>query len=426
MTIVLFGTLLLLLILGIPIGVALGMAAIISLVFGDIPTPPLVVAQRMFTSVDSFPYMAIPFFMLAGGLMESGGISKRLINFARACVGSVPGGLGIITVIASAFFGAISGSNPATVAAIGGIMIPAMIKAGYPKDFSSAIAAAGGTLGVIIPPSIPMVTYGVVAGVSIGTLFMAGFVPGILIAIALCSVIYFSAVKMDLPKGESRNFKTFIGAFKEAILALVMPLIILGGIYGGIFTPTEAAAVAVLYSFFISMFVYKELKMSDLSQVIIKAGVSTSVVFFVIATSSSFSWLITSARIPTAITQAMLSFSTNKYVILLMINVLLLLLGIFLETQAIILLVAPIILPLALQLGINPIVLGLIMVVNTSIGMITPPMAVNLFVACGISNLSIEKISKRIVPFLIGEMVIVLLISNLPQVIMFVPSLFGR
>lgn len=426
MTIILFGSLLLLLILGIPIGVALGMAAIISLVFGDIPTPPLVVAQRMFTSVDSFPYMAIPFFMLAGGLMESGGISKRLINFARACVGSVPGGLGIITVIASAFFGAISGSNPATVAAIGGIMIPAMIKAGYPKDFSSAVAAAGGTLGVIIPPSIPMVTYGVVAGVSIGTLFLAGFVPGILIAIALCSVIYFSAVKMDLPKGEPRNFKTFIGAFKEAILALVMPLIILGGIYGGVFTPTEAAAVAVLYSFFISMFVYKELKMSDLSQVIIKAGVSTSVVFFVIATSSSFSWLITSARIPTAITQAMLSFSTNKYVILLMINVLLLLLGTFLETQAIILLVAPIILPLALQLGINPIVLGLIMVVNTSIGMITPPMAVNLFVACGISNLSIEKISKRIVPFLIGEMVIVLLISNLPQVIMFVPSLFGR
>ncbi len=426
MTIILFGALLLLLILGIPIGVALGMAAIISLVFGDIPTPPLVVAQRMFTSVDSFPYMAIPFFMLAGGLMESGGISKRLINFARACVGSVPGGLGIITVIASAFFGAISGSNPATVAAIGGIMIPAMIKAGYPKDFSSAVAAAGGTLGVIIPPSIPMVTYGVVAGVSIGTLFMAGFVPGILIAIALCSVIYFSAVKMDLPKGEPRNFKTFIGAFKEAVLALVMPLIILGGIYGGVFTPTEASAVAVLYSFFISMFVYKELKMSDLNQVIIKAGVSTSVVFFVIATSSSFSWLITSAQIPTAITQAMLSFSTNKYVILLMINVLLLLLGTFLETQAIILLVAPIILPLALQLGINPIVLGLIMVVNTSIGMITPPMAVNLFVACGISNLSIEKISKRIVPFLIGEMVIVLLISNLPQVIMFVPSLFGR
>ncbi len=426
MTIILFGVLLILLILDIPIGVALGMAAILSLLFGDMPTPPLVVAQRMFTSVDSFPYMAIPFFMLAGGLMESGGISKRLINFARACVGTVPGGLGIITVVASAFFGAISGSNPATVAAIGGIMIPAMIKAGYPKDFSAAVAAAGGTLGVIIPPSIPMVTYGVVAGVSIGTLFMAGFVPGIIIAIALCMVIYFSAVKMDLPKGEPRNLKSFIGAFKEAILALIMPLIILGGIYGGVFTPTEAAAVAVIYSFFVSIFVYKELKMSDLGQVIIKAGVSTSVVFFVIATSSSFSWLITSARIPMAITQAMISFSSNKYVILFMINVLLLILGTFLETQAIILLVAPIILPLALQLGINPIVLGLIMVVNTSIGMITPPMAVNLFVACGISNLSIEKITKKIIPFLVVEIVIVLLISNLPQVIMVVPSLFGR
>jgi C4-dicarboxylate transporter DctM subunit len=426
MSLLLFGTLLVLLVLNIPIGVALGLASITALVFGNMPTPPLVVAQRMFTAVDSFPFMAIPFFMLAGGLMESGGISRRLISFAKACVGTVPGGLGIITIVASAFFGAISGSNPATVAAIGGIMIPAMIKAGYPRDFAAAVAAAGGTLGVIIPPSIPMVTYGVVASVSIGTLFMAGFVPGIIIALCLIGVIYFYALKLDLPKGEPTSLKLFVSSFKEAILALVMPIIILGGIYGGVFTPTEAAAVAVVYSFIVSIFVYKELTIKELGPVIVKAGVSTSVVLFVIATSASFSWLITSAQIPAKVTAAMMSLSSNAVVITLLINIILLFLGTFLETQAIILLVAPILLPLAMQLGIDPIVLGIIMVVNTSVGMITPPMAVNLFVACGISNLKVEQISRKIVPFLIVEIIIVLIISNFPNISMFIPNLLGK
>ncbi|QNB48498.1 TRAP transporter large permease subunit [Thermanaerosceptrum fracticalcis] len=426
MSLLLFGTLLVLLVLNIPIGVALGLSSITALVFGNMPTPPLVVAQRMFTAVDSFPFMAIPFFMLAGGLMESGGISRRLISFAKACVGTVPGGLGIITIVASAFFGAISGSNPATVAAIGGIMIPAMIKAGYPRDFAAAVAAAGGTLGVIIPPSIPMVTYGVVASVSIGTLFMAGFIPGVIIALCLIGVIYFYALKLDLPKGEPTNLKLFVSSFKEAILALVMPIIILGGIYGGVFTPTEAAAVAVVYSFIVSIFIYKELTIKDLGPVIVKAGVSTSVVLFVIATSASFSWLITSAQIPAKVTAAMMSLSTNAVVITLLINLILLFLGTFLETQAIILLVAPILLPLAVQLGIDPIVLGIIMVVNTSVGMITPPMAVNLFVACGISNLKVEQISRRIVPFLIIEIILVLILSNLPQIVMFLPNLLGK
>ncbi|MFZ5753922.1 MAG: TRAP transporter large permease, partial [Bacillota bacterium] len=356
----------------------------------------------------------------------SGGISRRLISFAKACVGTVPGGLGIITIVASAFFGAISGSNPATVAAIGGIMIPAMIKAGYPRDFAAAVAAAGGTLGVIIPPSIPMVTYGVVASVSIGTLFMAGFIPGVIIALCLIGVIYFYALKLDLPKGEPTNLKLFVSSFKEAILALVMPIIILGGIYGGVFTPTEAAAVAVVYSFIVSIFIYKELTIKDLGPVIVKAGVSTSVVLFVIATSASFSWLITSAQIPAKVTAAMMSLSTNAVVITLLINLILLFLGTFLETQAIILLVAPILLPLAVQLGIDPIVLGIIMVVNTSVGMITPPMAVNLFVACGISNLKVEQISRRIVPFLIIEIILVLILSNLPQIVMFLPNLLGK
>lgn len=423
MTLLLFGTLLILLLLNIPIAVSLGLASITALTFGNMPTPALVVAQRMFTSVDSFPFMAIPFFMLAGGLMEHGGISKRLIKFAEACVGTVGGGLAVITIVASAFFGAISGSNPATVAAIGGIMIPAMDKAGYPKDFASAVAAAGGTLGVVIPPSIPMITYGVVAGVSISTLFIAGIIPGILLAIGLMIVISIYAKKMNLPKGEPTSFKKVFVAFKDAILALLMPIIILGGIYGGVFTPTEAAAVAVVYSFFVSVFIYKEIKVKDLGPVIVKAAISTSVVLFVIATSASFSWIITSAQIPAKVTTAMMGLTSNIFVITLLINIMLLFLGSFLETQAIILLVAPILLPLMTALGMSPILLGIIIVVNTSVGMITPPMAVNLFVACGISGLKVERISKRIIPFLITEVIIVLLITNIPQISLFLPSI---
>ncbi|MBZ4686589.1 MAG: C4-dicarboxylate transporter, DctM subunit [Clostridia bacterium] len=415
---ILFITLAVLLVFNIPIAVALGLSAIAAITFGNTPIPPLVVAQRMFTSVDSFPFMAIPFFMLAGGLMEGGGISKRLINFAQSLVGPIPGGLGIITVVASAFFGAISGSNPATVAAIGGIMIPAMIKAGYPKSFAAAVAAAAGTLGVIIPPSIPMVTYGVVASVSIGDLFIAGIVPGLLMAVSLCLIIVFYAKKMNLRGGEKLSLKRILRTGIDAIWALFMPVIILGGIYGGVFTPTEAAAVAVVYAFLISFFVYKELKIKDLRQIIPKAGISTSIVMFVIATSQSFSWLITSEQIPALVANTMLAISDNVFVITLLINVLLLFLGTFLETQAIILLITPILLPLAAKIGVDPLLLGIIIVVNTSAGMITPPMAVNLFVACGITNIKIEQISRTIIPFLVAELITIILITNFPGISM--------
>ncbi|MEW6623446.1 MAG: TRAP transporter large permease [Bacillota bacterium] len=426
MTLIMFGTLLILLLINVPIAVALGLASFAALQFGTMPTPLLLVAQRMFTSVDSFPFMAIPFFMLAGCIMESGGISRRLINFAKTIVGGLPGGLGVITIVASAFFGAISGSNPATVAAIGGIMIPSMIRAGYPKDFASAIAAAGGTLGVIIPPSIPMITYGVVAGVSIGALFIAGIIPGIIMAMGLVLVVIMYSKKLDL-KGEERStFKDFLKAGKEAILALMMPVIILGGIYGGVFTPTEAAAVAVVYAFIVSMFIYREICIKDMGKIIVKAGISTSVVLLVIATSASFSWLITSAQIPAAVTKSMLSISTNIFVLTLLINILLLVLGTFLETQAIILLIAPILLPLAVVIGIDPLLLGIIMVVNTSVGMITPPLAVNLFVACGISNLRIEQISRKIIPFLIIELITVVLITNFPKLSMWLPQVLMK
>ncbi|HOV37257.1 MAG TPA: TRAP transporter large permease subunit [Spirochaetales bacterium] len=414
MEFILFGSFLILLVLNIPIAVALGLSGIIALIFGDMPTPPLLIAQRMFTSLDSFPFMAIPFFMLAGGFMEQGGMSRRLVNFAQALIGSVKGGLGIITIVSCAFFAALSGSNPATVAAIGSIMIPAMIQAGYPLSFAAALAAAGGTLGVVIPPSIPMVTYGVVTNTSIGDLFIAGLIPGLLLALSLIGVVIWKAHTLNLPRGAKSSLANLWKTGRDAFLALMMPIIILGGIYGGIFTPTEAAAVATVYAFIVGVFVFREINLDRTIHIILKASVNTAVVFFVIATSSSFSWLLTSLQVPARVAAAMLEVSRNPFVIILFLNVVLLFLGAILETQAIILLVTPIIFPLAQQLGIHPIVLGILIVVNTSIGMITPPMAVNLFVACSLTGLTIEKISRSILIFLAAELIILLMVSNIP------------
>lgn len=423
MELMLFAVFVTLLVINIPIAIALGMAGVIALIFGDMPTPPLIVAQRMFTAVDSFPFMAIPFFMIAGGFMETGGMSRRLVDFAKSLIGSLKGGLGIITVLACAFFAALSGSNPATVAAIGSLMIPAMVKAGYPLPFSAAVAAAGGTLGVIIPPSIPMVTYGVVTNTSIGDLFLAGVIPGVLVATAIIGVVLWKSHQLNLPGGEPTSFAKILKTGREAILALLMPIIILGGIYGGIFTPTEAAAVATVYAFIVGVFVFKEIKFADMSNIILKAATSSAVVLLVIATSSSFSWLLTSLQVPDKVAALMLDISNNPVIILFILNIILLFLGTILETQAIILLVAPIIFPLAMKLGIHPLVLGIIMVVNTSIGMITPPMAVNLFVACSITGLSIEKITKPILVFLAAELVALLLITNFPIISLYLVQL---
>ncbi len=417
MAVTMFGTLILLLVLNVPVAVSIGVAAILGVVTGGLPINPVVVAQRMFTSADSFPFMAIPFFMLAGGLMEYGGISRRLVNLASSLVGGFRGGLGLITILASAFFSAISGSNPATVAAIGGIMVPEMIRKGYPPAYAGAIAAAGGTLGVVIPPSIPMITFGVVAGVSIGDLFMAGFGPGILIALTISVVVVALSARMDIPLEPKRTFSDFLSALKDSVLAIVMPLIILGGIYGGIFTPTEAGAVAVVYSFVVSVFIYRELTLPKLKTVIIRAGISTSVVFFAIATSQSLSWLITISRVSQAIADSILSITSQPFLLITLVNVILLVFGIFLETQAIILLLAPLFLPIVTGVGMDPLMLGIIMVVNTSVGMITPPMAVNLFVAVSLvkeHNVTIEKITRYILPFLIVEIVDIFIVSNLP------------
>lgn len=416
----LFGGLFLLLLLNVPIAVCLTLACALAMFLGGMDANLVVLPQKMFTAMDSFPFMAVPFFMLAGGIMENGGISKRLIEFAKALIGWVPGGLSVITVVSSGFFGALSGSNAATVAAIGGTMIPAMEEEGYGKEYACAVAASAGTLGVVVPPSTPMITFGVASGVSIGTLFIAGFVPAFLMIFSLSMIMILKARKLGYGTIPF-NFQILCKSFFRSILAILMPVIILGGIYGGIFTPTESAAVAIVYSLIVSMLIYKEIGIRDLPRIIIASGRSTAVVMFVIAASGAFSWLLVYERIPNAIAAAILSVLDNKYVILMFLNVILLILGVFLETNAIILMITPMILPIASQIGVSYLEIGLIMVMNTSVGMLTPPMALNILIAAGIGNRSIESVSKKVIPFLLILIVDVMIVTYVPGFITFLP-----
>ena len=360
--------------------------------------------------------MAVPFFILAGNIMAEGGISDRLIGFFELLLKRLPGRLACISVVASGFFGAISGSNPATVAAIGGITAPRMIQKGYPPEKAAAIAASSGTLGVVIPPSIPMVTYAVTASVSIISMFEAGWVPGIMLIVGLCIANAIMCKKYDSVDTTKYPAKTYLIRFKDAFLALLMPVIILGGIYGGIFTPTESAAVACIYALIVSCFVFRELNLKQLYKIFKDSCISSAVVLFVVGMSAPFAWFMTSENIPTMISTAVMSTFHNKFVILLAMNLLLLFLGCFLETQSIILLVTPILLPMATALGVSPVALGLIIIVNTSIGMITPPMAVNLFVATGICKTTVGAVSKKIIPYLLLEFGILLLYTYIPIV----------
>ena len=422
----LFVTFLVTAVLGAPIWVVLASSSFVALKLAS-TTPLLVVVQRMFTSTDSFPLLAIPLFMISGNLMKGGGISRRLIKFCDALLGWLPGGLGMVAILACMFFAAISGSGPATVAAIGGLMIPEMVEAGYDKAFSAALMSVAGAIGVIIPPSIPMVNFGVAGSVSISTLFAAGFMPGILVGLALMLVCYFSAKKYGYGMHGEKKFslrkvgKTFI----EAFWALLMPIIILGGIYGGVFTPTEAAGVSVIYGFVVGVFGYKEMKLSDLVPMLMEAAKSTAMVMMIIAAAAGFGWILTAERIPDAIAAAIMSVTSNKFIVLLLINILLLFVGCIMETTASIIILTPIFLPMVTALGVNPIHFGIIMVVNLAIGMSTPPLGVNLFVSCGIAKITIEENSKQLVKFLVANVAALLLITYIEPISMFIPRLMG-
>lgn len=417
-------SLIIFLFLGVPIAFSIGAATIVGLWMGDVPLALL--GQQAFTSLDSFPSMAVPFFILAGALMETGGLSSRIVNAAQSLLGHVTGGLAIVTILASAFFAAISGSSPATVAAIGAIMVPSMVKRGYHKDFSAAVAASGGGLGIIIPPSIPMIIYGITANVSIGGMFMAGFGPGFVIVTILSLTVYLMARKRGYTGSDEKPSIKKVGrAFWDAKWALLSPVIILGGIYGGIFTPTESAVIAVVYGLIVGLFVYKELKWKDIPKALTSSAIMTGTVLVILSTATAFGQLIAMYQIPTMIAEAIISISQNKYVVLSLISLLILLIGTFMETLSIIIILAPLFLPVVTSLGVDPIHFGIIMVVGAEIGMLTPPLGVNLFVASGISKLNLETIAKAMLPFLFAMILSLIIITFVPVISTFLPRLFG-
>ncbi|MCI7658080.1 TRAP transporter large permease [Anaerotignum sp.] len=422
---VVFITLIVSLVLTVPIGFSLGIASLAYIFATDQLTLGFV-ARNMVTGTDSFPIMAIPFFVFAGELMGGGGISKRLLDVANVFFGRIRGGLAIVTVVVCMFFAAISGSGPATVAAVGGMVVPTMLEKGYDKKFVLALIAAAGSIGVIIPPSIPMVVYSVTVNSSVSSLFLAGFIPGILIGLVLIAYSYFYARTAGY-KGDTEPFS--IGrALREVWRgkwALLSPVIILGGIYGGIFTPTEAAAVSVIYSLIIGLFVHKELNFKQLIDVTKRACETTATILVVIGCATGFSKVLTLGRIPTTVATLLTTMTDSKVLILLLINLLLLLVGCFMETVCAIMILAPILFPVVTALGVDPVHFGIIMVTNLAIGFITPPLGVNLFVASRVGETTLDVVIKGIIPFLILMIATLMLITYVPAISMFLPNLLG-
>ena len=411
-------------VLGIPLAFSLGISSLIYLIVEVNTMPWGVIAQRLFEGANSFPLMAIPFFILAGALMNYGGLAKKLVDIAHFLVGFIRGGLAIVNIVGSMFFAGISGSSVADTAAIGSLLIPAMTERGYKKEFSVAVTASSSTIGVIIPPSIPMVLVGVIGGLSIGKLFLAGAIPGILLGFALMLVSYLISKKENYPKEQVPSFRKIVRSVKEGILALIMPLMILGGIIGGIFTPTEAGAVAALYSFIIGFFVYKKLKLADLPGILYDTLTNTAAIMFLVAVASLFGWILSYERIPQIIANAMLSITENQILILLLINIFLLMIGCVMDMTASLIILTPMFMPLIKTLGIDPIHFGVIMVLNLSIGLFTPPLGVCLIVPCQLAERKISDVLKDILPFFIACVVVLFLITYLPGLVTFLPNLF--
>lgn len=412
------------LLLGIPIAYAIGLSASIGLVTAA-NVNLAVVPQRMFTMLDSFSLLAIPFFVLAGNLMDRGGISKKLIRFASCIVGSIRGGLGMVTILSCMLFGAISGSGSAASAAIGSITIPAMKKQGYDTEFAGAITAVSGPLGIIIPPSVVMVIYATTANVSVGKMFLAGYLPGILLGLGMMISVYVFAVKRNYPAEARSSFKEFLTALREAVWALIMVVIIMGGIFGGFFTATEAACVAVFYALIVGFFIYKELKPEDLGSIFVSSAKTSAGIMFCVATTNILAWLMTNQQVPMKVAAVLGSSINSKILMLLMVNVIFLVLGTFLDSTPAIILAVPILLPLVQQYGVDPIHFGIITTVNLAIGMSTPPVGITLFVSSSIAETSLTKMVKFMVPIWSVMVAILLIITFVPQVSMLLPTLLG-
>jgi C4-dicarboxylate transporter DctM subunit len=409
--------------LGVPIAISIGVSTLAALLLSDIS--PALLAQLSFSALDSFTYLAIPLFILAGFLMESGGISKRIVDFAMSFVGRVDGGLGIVTVLACMFFAAISGSSPATVAAIGTMMIPAMVSKGYDPHFAGALTASAGSLGILIPPSIPMIIYAVTAEISIGDMFLAGFGPGALVGAVLIITVYVIAKKRGYKGGDKAfSIAECWRAFRAAKWALLVPIIILGGIYSGVFTATEAACVAVVYALIIGLFVHKELTFKQLPDVIYKAGITTGTVIIILGFATAFSRYLTLSNIPQTVSEMILSQTDSKIAILMIFVVMIMITGMFMETAAQILIYTPLFLPILVKLGVSPFHFGIILIVGTELALITPPVGVNLFVARGISGSTMMQLTRAILPFLLAMLAAQILLVFVPAISLFLIELF--
>ncbi len=418
---VLFISFALLLIMGAPIAICLGVSSIIAMLVQGAGRPLGTVMSAMpqmfSSSMSKFVLLAIPYFILAGNIMDKAQISKRLINLAEACVGHLRGGLAIVCVIVSCFFAAISGSGPATVAALGLVMIPGMIRSGYSPKFSAALMASAGAIGVIIPPSITFVVYGSIADASIGDLFKAGVIPGLIMGAALIATALILGRKVDLVKLPKASWHDRWVAFKKAFWGLLMPVIILGGIYGGFFTPTEAAAVSVVYGLVIGIFVYKTVKLKELWAIIIDSASTTATVLFITATASMFAYVLTRSRLDVAISDGLIAMSGGSTIIFfIIVNIILLIAGCFLDSTSALYIFTPLFVPVANALGIDPIHLGVVMIVNLAIGLYTPPVGVNLYVACGVAKVNLKQISKAVVPLILASLIVLLLITYIPGI----------
>jgi len=420
----LFTTFAVCLVLGVPVGISLGLAAAVYLVGAGIDLS--VVPQFMFAGMDSFVLLCIPGFVLAGNLMNGGGITDQIVRFGNAVVGHIRGGLGLANVLGSMIFAGISGTAVAETASIGSVMIPAMRKSGYDAPFAAAVTAAASTVGPIIPPSVPMIIVGTLTGLSVGKMFLAGAIPGLLLGLGMMVTVYILSRKRGYPKGAWSGLGHVLSTSRGAFWALLMTGVILFGIVGGFFTPTEASIVSALYAFVVGLFIYKGFKLTHLPAILLESAIGSGALILLVGLANVFGWILTSEQIPQIIADAMLSLTTNKYLIILLINILLLIVGTFMETIAALIILFPPLLAVAVKVGIDPVHFATFAVLNLMIGLTTPPVGVCLFVAANIAKVSLASVSRAILPFLLCNIVILLIVSYIPEVSLWLPSLFYK